>query len=60
MDVVRIDVLDRLGRQREEAKPVGRPPPVAIEPHLFQVHDQRVPRLGSLDEEWSGERVERL
>ena len=60
VDVVRVDVLDHLGRQREEAEPVGGPAPVAIQPHLLQSHDERVPRLGPLDEERPGERVERL
>ena len=60
MNVIRVDVLDRLGRQREKAKPVARPSPVAIHPHLLQSHHQRVTRLGPLDEERPGERVGRL
>ena len=57
MDVVGVDVLDRFGRERKKTKPIGRPTPVAIQPHLVQSHHQRVPWLGPLDEERPGERV---
>ena len=60
VNVIGVNVLDRLGRQREEAQPIGGPAPVAIQSHLLESHHERIPRLGSLDEEWPGERVERL
>ena len=54
LNVVRVDVLDHLGRQREEAEPVGRPAPVAVQPHLLEADHERVARLGPLDEERPG------
>jgi hypothetical protein len=53
-------MLDIFRRQRVQPEAVAGVTPVAIQPHFLKSHQNRIPRLGSLDVERSGQRIARL